>query len=446
MKHFNAKGTAMPQIFRLWRSAYSLLPKNYSFWLAAYSLLITFALLLSIGLLSKAYGQTEALKIGDSIPQAIWEMPLSASAHPQGKEQIRLKDYAGKKLLILDFWATWCAPCIRSLHGLDSLSNVFGDSLAVIPVSDEPADKVAATIQARGWSLFSVYGNTSLRAYFPFRTVPHQLWIRDGKLLSIPLGAKDLEQQIRKAIAGHAQDIEQKEEQLDYSYKENLSRYASRTGSKLFFSSFASEAIKGIPSGTSKRRAGDKLYINYSNMPLASIYADLLAIPMNRLLIQSDSIDQYIYKPSAYLEKLCCYQLIADKDMHPEQLKAKVLQDLSLSFGLKLDSALREQDFWLIYQLDGETERDSVLAGPSTDLPGFVDLLNFHQLWQPDLPIYSNEAVSQARFPSNTYTLFQQDPSQLRILLRQKGLGLRSEQRQIKLYILTESNTEKSID
>ena len=35
-------------------------------------------------------------------------------------KQINLKDYQGK-LIILNFWATWCAPCKEEMPSLDSL-------------------------------------------------------------------------------------------------------------------------------------------------------------------------------------------------------------------------------------------------------------------------------------------------------------------------------------
>ena len=51
--------------------------------------------------------------------------------------QINLKDYRGK-LVILNFWATWCLPCKKEMPSLDSLSqdNKF-ENLQVFAVNME---------------------------------------------------------------------------------------------------------------------------------------------------------------------------------------------------------------------------------------------------------------------------------------------------------------------
>lgn len=46
-----------------------------------------------------------------------------------------LKDFAGKKLLV-NFWATWCAPCREEMPGLDALEAKYGgDDFEVVAIS-----------------------------------------------------------------------------------------------------------------------------------------------------------------------------------------------------------------------------------------------------------------------------------------------------------------------
>ena len=52
-------------------------------------------------------------------------------------EKITLADFHGRVLLV-NFWATWCAPCIKEMPSLDKLQEKFGsDDFQVVAVNED---------------------------------------------------------------------------------------------------------------------------------------------------------------------------------------------------------------------------------------------------------------------------------------------------------------------
>jgi peroxiredoxin len=62
-------------------------------------------------------------------------------AEPDGKTW-SLKEQRGK-VVVVNFWATWCPPCRKEMPDLDSLYQQFKDQgLVILAISDEPAGTV----------------------------------------------------------------------------------------------------------------------------------------------------------------------------------------------------------------------------------------------------------------------------------------------------------------
>jgi thiol-disulfide isomerase/thioredoxin len=73
-----------------------------------------------------------ALKVGDTLPDL-------ASFKLTGK----LPDSLAGKVVIVDFWASWCLPCAESFPVMDELQKKYGDRLVIIAVNvDEKAAKM----------------------------------------------------------------------------------------------------------------------------------------------------------------------------------------------------------------------------------------------------------------------------------------------------------------
>lgn len=133
------------------------------------------------------------LKEGDSIPKELWYHKLRILDSDGNVNETTLNNFRNKKLIVLDFWATWCGTCISSLPTIDTLSRQFNDDIQIFFVSAQDREKITKFLDRKqvNYNFPFVCEENILEGYFPHRYLPHSIVISDNRVLKV-LGAEKL--------------------------------------------------------------------------------------------------------------------------------------------------------------------------------------------------------------------------------------------------------------
>ena len=122
----------------------------------------------------------------------------------------RLSGYQGKRLL-LNFWASWCAPCIAEMPALNAAQHKFANQGAIVlGIAMDQPDNVHAFLAQRPVNYPVLLGqlaspSTSLRFGDIDEVLPYSVLLdENGKILALqrgPLSAKQLERWLSPATA-----------------------------------------------------------------------------------------------------------------------------------------------------------------------------------------------------------------------------------------------------
>ena len=114
--------------------------------------------------------------------------------------QINLSDYKGN-ILLLNFWATWCAPCKEEMPSLDLLkSNKDLDNLKIFPVNvgQDNVKKAKEFFDDLNIKNLNLYfdENINLTKKFALRGIPTSIFInKNGKEFARVIGSIDFNEE-----------------------------------------------------------------------------------------------------------------------------------------------------------------------------------------------------------------------------------------------------------
>jgi thiol-disulfide isomerase/thioredoxin len=245
----------------------------------------------------------------------------------------KLSDFKGK-IVLLDFWATWCAPCIKSFPTMDSLQKQFSNDLKVITItSSDDKTRITKFLEKFKTNLPIVLdSDNSLSKVFPHRTIPHTILIdKEGVIKSITLSSAINKSVIQKILNGENLSMEEKNDDLDFDPDNfSLSAMPDVLG-QITLTPFR----KDIPSLSTSFKQGR---ISFINMLPSTIYETLYDYPHVVRSIWETSKTRGEWKE----ENLYCLEMIAPNQTK-QQAKQTLINYLQASIPLKAKVEAREK-------------------------------------------------------------------------------------------------------
>jgi len=121
------------------------------------------------------------------------------AGHPLTRDQL------SGRVVLVEFWATWCPPCRSTLQWLGQLQDQYGDKLAVVALAVEsPEDQIRSTVKSLSPDLhWAIADGPTASAFGDITSVPTMfLFDPSGKTAQVLYGAPpDLHTQAERKLA-----------------------------------------------------------------------------------------------------------------------------------------------------------------------------------------------------------------------------------------------------
>ena len=269
----------------------------------------------------------ERLQIGDTLPDIqILSVVGSDIQVDAWRDQV----------VVIEFWATWCAPCLERFRELASIQERMGDDLKVIAITDEDDSRIKVFAENTQYPFYFGSLTKELRTLFPYLSVPHAIVVAPGGTIKAITSGENLSMEVlQQVLAGADINLPLKEE-VAWDPLEDLFERDSMVSNVLEIRPGERTDIpqhsRTYQDGPFKNRR-----LTYVNFEVTSLYREALDISAYRMIDSDELGERY------------CVDLVVK---HSESTKIKdiLLDSLQHYFGWKIDIEERENTVWVISQ------------------------------------------------------------------------------------------------
>jgi uncharacterized protein (TIGR03435 family) len=306
---------------------------------------------------------SQIVKIGDSVPDYQFEKVLNYL-----KPSINLREAKGK-ILIIEFWGTWCGPCIPALEHLNELQQKFKNDVVIVGISDDTEERLNKFLLKRPVTIPLVADPMNKSAkYFQVKAYP-QTFVADknGKIFAITHPDEITEEKIKDLVLGKkveiATHINVSHPSIDYFNADQ----------KTIFSFAIKPMIDSVRGNISKRGNGVFQNRRYSliNGTTDQFIKEIFQRTNSRTLILADK-KQFEFKP----ENRFCFDIIVPEDDKVDFYKI-AQEEVKMRFKYKIYIEEKIVDVFVLRKIEGNTVLKPSQSEPKIVFPAEYKRLRF---------------------------------------------------------------------
>ena len=380
-------------------------------------------------------------KIGSKAPDIIFEQMLNYPSRT-----VRLSNLEGK-VIILDFWATWCAPCIASFPKLEELQSKFNGKLQIITITSDSEERIQKFLAKREMNLpIAIDPSRKLAEFFPHRSIPHTVVIdKNGTVRAVTTSSEINQELIQKVIDNETVNLPEKIDDLEFDPSVPLS------GNENFvFQVTITPFQEGVPS-FSNLTGGEGPYKNRriitTNLSARTLYEIAYQFPsITRTVVEINNPSSIAWNK----QNAICFELIVPEELGSQRFEIMQKQ-LDMYFGFETLITQKEMEVIVLQRIANKEHSLTISAEKSPSEKSYsgaglkmtnnsLDFLVSFLENQLELPV-----IDETNLTAN-YDLeiswFNENPEQIYIELEKIGLELQKAYKKIDVLLIRDKKTE----